>query len=439
VHVDLIVIEVGSTLTKVRGFDRLGTPEARFAGAGMAPTTVDSGDCMPGVALAIDHLTERFGEPVEWGRAMATSSAAGGLRMTVHGLVEAMTARAAREAALGAGAIVEMVTAGRLRKADLERIRRIEPNIVLLAGGVDHGERDVVVENARALAGLGVSAPVVYCGNAAAAAEVEAVFAEAGRTLEIVDNVYPQVDQLVVEPVRRVIQRVFEEHIVEAPGMENVRTVVDGPILPTPGAVLEAARLIRDALGDVMVVDVGGATTDVHSVTEGTPERQAKATEPEPFAKRTVEGDLGVWRNSGALMEVRDLDQEDVREVVPMPDSMQDKRASAILARRAAIVAVDRHAGTIMTFYGPRGREDRPAGRDLSAVRLVVGTGGALTQLPGGRSTLTDTLARGPLHPPHGSAVLLDSNYLLSSIGTMAEELPEDAAQLALTYFKQPR
>ncbi|MPU17892.1 DNA mismatch repair protein MutL, partial [Acinetobacter baumannii] len=72
------------------------------------------------------------------------------------------------------------------------------------------------------------------------------------------------------------------------------KEMVDGAIMPTPGAVMEATKLLYEIIGDVIVVDVGGATTDVHSVTEGSVEILDILVTPEPKAKRTVEGDLGV-------------------------------------------------------------------------------------------------------------------------------------------------
>jgi uncharacterized protein (TIGR01319 family) len=108
--------------------------------------------------------------------------------------------------------------------------------------------------------------------------------------------VYPRIDELNIDPTRKIIQQVFEEHIVAAPGMEKIRTMVAGKIMPTPGAVMNAALALYDEIGDLMAVDVGSATTDVHSVTEGSPEIQAMLTGPEPFAKRTVEG--GTWAST---------------------------------------------------------------------------------------------------------------------------------------------
>jgi uncharacterized protein (TIGR01319 family) len=442
VNVDLVVVEVGSTLTKVRAFDRLGTAEVRFVGAGIALTTALTpdgapDDAMNGVEIAVADLAAAVGEEVAWGRAMGTSSAAGGLRMTVHGLVESMTVRAAREAALGAGAIVKLVTAGALRQADLDAIAAVDPNIVLLAGGVDFGERETVVENAQALAATDLVAPVVFCGNVAARAEVEAIFARAGKRLAVTDNVYPRVDQLVVEPVREVIQQVFEEHITEAPGMERVRLIVDGPVMPTPGAVLLATEMLRGLVGDVMVVDVGGATTDVHSVTEGSPELRARALEPEPLAKRTVEGDLGVWMNAQPLLDAeetagaeRAAEGRGADVLVALPQTEAERTVAARLAARAVLTAVDRHAGRMIATFGPSGREERPLGRDLSAVGLIVGTGGALTRLPGGLEAVKEVRGRGRLHPPSDADALLDTEYLMSSVGVIARTSPDDASRL---------
>ena len=52
-----------------------------------------------------------------------------------------------------------------------------------------------------------------------------------------------------------------------------------------------------------MVQDVGGATTDLHSVTEGSEEISRILVSPEPKAKRTVEGDLGVYINMRNIVD----------------------------------------------------------------------------------------------------------------------------------------
>lgn len=217
--VDVLVAEIGSTTTVVNAFVGLDTENPHFIGQGQWSTTVLEGDVNIGLANAIKDLEANLGvESLEYDELLATSSAAGGLKMTVHGLVYDMTVKAAKEAALGAGANLHMVTAGKLRRTDLAKIMEISPNIILVAGGVDYGERDTALYNAEAIAKLPLEVPVIYGGNVENQEEVRLIFREYGKEelLYLVDNVYPKIDTLNVEPTRKVIQDVFEEHITHA-------------------------------------------------------------------------------------------------------------------------------------------------------------------------------------------------------------------------------
>jgi uncharacterized protein (TIGR01319 family) len=168
----ILVADIGSTITKLCAFGELGGKAPQFWGQGISLTTVKEGDVSIGLENARKDLEVRLGVDTSNAELMAASSAAGGLRMTVHGLTRDMTLRAAREASLGAGAIVTFTTAGLIQEDDLEEIRKINPNIILLAGGVDYGDRNVVVQNAKALASQNLKAPIIYAGNISARAEV---------------------------------------------------------------------------------------------------------------------------------------------------------------------------------------------------------------------------------------------------------------------------
>src|SRR5699024_3627632 len=230
--------------TVVNAFDNVKL-DPKFIGQGQAPTTVLEGDVNIGLKEAIDDLALNLNvKKVDYKDLIATSSAAGGLRMTVHGLVYDMTVRAAKEAALGAGANIKYITAGKLRKSALEKIKEINPNIILLAGGVDYGERNTALFNGKLIAELNLKIPVIYAGNVENHDEIKEIFKDTKSELYIVENVYPKIDELNIEPTREVIQGVFEKHIVHAPGMSKVRDMLTGPILPTPGAVMDASQLL---------------------------------------------------------------------------------------------------------------------------------------------------------------------------------------------------
>lgn len=449
---DVLIAEIGSTTTLVNAFDGLnGAP--RFLGQGQAETTVLAGDVRIGLTAAIADLQAKLGEDeFVYDAMLASSSAAGGLKMCVHGLVYEMTVHAAEAAALGAGAIVCQTTAGRLTNADLAEQHRIKPNLVLLAGGTDYGERETALDNAERLLSFGTGAPVVYAGNAANVPAIKAMFEKANAALYVVENVYPRLDELNVEPARKVIHTAFERHIVSAPGMEHIRNMVTGAILPTPGAVMEAAALLYETLGDLVVLDIGGATTDVHSVAEGAAELAALATEPEPLMKRTVEGDLGLYVNAQNLIDrigesalSRELDV-DVSSVMasylPIPVTNAQTKLVHRLCMEAGRVAIERHAGRMRYAYTPQGRKLSVAGKDLTKAKTLIATGGALTRLPERERilrALADCNSGGRmLWPRQGEMRLLfDSRYIMASLGVLAKTNREAARALLIEGLSQ--
>lgn len=437
---DILTIEIGSTITKANAFRLL--PEGIFEhlAQGFSTTTVAEGDVGLGVDQVMAEVEANLGRAVNDPQIYINSSAAGGLRMTVHGLTQSMTARAAREAALGAGAIVKLVTVGALDAYDLEAIREIQPNIILLAGGVDYGEKRVVLKNADSLASLGLKVPIIYAGNAVIRKPIREIFEAAGIETLLADNVFPDVDVLNIEPVRYLIQEVFNRHIIHAPGMTRLGALTEHQILPTPGAVLHAAELFAEALGDCLVFDVGGATTDVHSVSDGSREWADRLTEPEPRAKRTVEGDLGVYVNAANIIEMADdtAMQFRIDDLKALPKTEQEMALTRWLCTRAVETAIRRHAGVVMDLYTPTGKRQVVKGKDLSAIKWVIGTGGALTRIPGGADILR-SICTGPgkyLFPSPDAAVLIDRDYLFSAFGTLAGVYPEGIRNTFIAWVK---
>ncbi|RQD70581.1 MAG: DNA mismatch repair protein MutL [Tindallia sp. MSAO_Bac2] len=442
--IDVLVAEIGSTTTVVNAFNGIDSESPEFLGQGQAPTSVLEGDVRIGLQGAIDDLARNLDQKsIEYDEMLATSSAAGGLKMTVHGLVYDMTVRAAKEAALGAGANLHQITAGKMRRSDLKKLKEIRPNIILIAGGVDYGEKDTAIENAEKIAELNLNVPIIYAGNVENQDEIRLIFEDTDSHLYVVENVYPQIDNLNIEPTRSVIQDVFEEHIIHAPGMKQVREMINGPIIPTPGAVMVAAKLLKEKMGDLIAFDVGGATTDLHSVTEGSEEINRILLSPEPVAKRTVEGDLGVFVNMKNIVDLigletlqkeMDFDVEEMMEHhVPIPETEKQIQFAERLAQEAVKIAIERHVGRVRNLYGPGGKTTVAEGKDLSGIQYVIGTGGALTRLPHGKEMLKEILGsnhKNKMMPTAEAKVLLDSDYIMASLGVLSKKYPETAYEL---------
>ncbi|MGL6107149.1 GlmL-related ornithine degradation protein [Romboutsia sp.] len=447
-RIDVLVAEIGSTTTVVNAFSGIHTDNPSFIGQGQAPTSVfEGGDVRNGLNGAIYDLSKNLGvDKIEYDHMFATSSAAGGLKMTVHGLVYDMTAKAAKEAALGAGAVIHKVTAGKIRRTDIKEIKEIKPNIILIAGGVDYGERDTALYNAELIAGLNLGVPVIYAGNVENQEEIRLIFEDTNYKLYIVDNVYPKIDYLNIEPTREVIQNVFEEHITNAPGMEHIKELVNENITPTPGAVMEASKLLKSHLGDLIVIDVGGATTDLHSVTEGSDAVNRILVNPEPVAKRSVEGDLGVYVNmknivsligKENLVEEFDFDIDEVMDnYLPIPKTKEQMSFVERLTKEAVLRATKRHAGTIRNVYGASGKSKIAEGKDLTEVKYVVGTGGALTRLPQ-RVEIMKYICeynknKDVLFPKADAKILVDNDYIMASLGVLSKKYEEASLKLML-------
>ncbi|NLG81424.1 MAG: DNA mismatch repair protein MutL [Bacilli bacterium] len=452
--VDALVYEIGSTTTLVNAFTNLKSDNPEFLGQGQARTTVLEGDVTIGLQAALVDLKHNLGvKEIEADEIYATSSAAGGLKMTVHGLVYDMTVKAAQNAALGAGANLHLITSGKLTETELVKIKSIKPNIILIAGGVDYGEKETALYNSEMIARLCLNIPVIYAGNCVIQDEVKNIFRnyQQDAYLFITENVYPRIDELNVLKCREIIQSVFEKHIIHAQGMEKVRSVVNHHIIPTPGAVMECAILLYERIGDLIVFDVGGATTDLHSVTPGNQDISKKQISPEPLAKRTVEGDLGVYINRHSIIDKIGLQsltnelqytEKELTEIINNYQVYPNNRQLPLVERltyEAIKIALERHAGSFRNIYGASGRQTYAEGKDLTNVKYVIGTGGALTRLPNRIKILQRVLqTQNPLKlmPPKEAEVLIDHDYIMASCGVLSLKYPEAAYKLIVKSLK---
>jgi uncharacterized protein (TIGR01319 family) len=452
-----LLIDFGSTYTKLRALD-LGA--RRVLGTGQGPSTVAT-DITIGMKAALADLERRVGGLPRFRYRLASSSAAGGLRMVTVGLVRELTAEAARRAALGAGARLVGTFAYRLTATDLDQIRELSPDILLLAGGTDGGNSEVVIANAGRLRDSPLACPIVYAGNRAAGDDVRAALA--GKTVIVTGNVMPEFNVLDIEPARAAIRKVFIERIVHAKGIDRAQAEFDAVLMPTPAAVMDGARLVADGvngqggLGPLMVVDPGGATTDVHSVADGTPAANVVPIGlPEPRVSRTVEADLGMRHNAAAIAEIAGLEHlaahagvsaaraaalldAVVRDVERLPQTAEETAFDQALARAAVKHAVARHCGTVSTVHTVTGPVTVQHGKDLTRVNAVIGTGGAIVASPDPRGILAMALAD-PAEPlslrPAAPRLLLDRHYLLYACGLLGSAEPQAAFEIATAHLE---
>jgi uncharacterized protein (TIGR01319 family) len=450
--------DFGSTYTKVSLVDRV---EGRLLARAEAPTSIGT-DLLEGYAAALDAATRSLPGPVEIEHELAASSAGGGLRVAAVGLVADLTAAAARQAALNAGARVESVLAGTLDDELLDELRTARPEITLFAGGTDGGQADLVLENARRLALAGIGGYAVVACNAEVAEEAAKLLRAAGTEVEVAANVMPELGRLEIDSAREAILRVFLEHVIGGKGLSAGPEFERMVRMPTPEAVLRATRLLssgtaeQPGVGDVMVIDVGGATTDVHSHRAAEPAAPGieEPLLPAPLTLRTVEGDLGLRAGvPGVLAADRRWlaaetgeDPEAIGHAVVkrtggpgwIPEDSEERRLDGLLAIGCATHAITRHSGTMLLTRGTTGpptlvRE----GPDLREVSKVLGTGGVFANREDGETVLRAALARRAPRSlaPREPAIAVDRNYVLAAAGLLASLDPDAAMRLLRREF----
>ena len=447
----VLLIDFGSTYTKVTAVD---TEAEVLLGTAAAYTTVQT-DINEGLSHALEKLEAQTGK-LDFAARYACSSAAGGLRMIASGLVPELTSEAAKQASLGAGAKIVKVYSFELTEDDIEEIDRLRPDIFLLVGGTDGGNSDCIRHNAQMLAACKADFPVIIAGNRTAARACQRSLE--GRQTFICENVMPKFGVLNIQPAQECIRALFLNRIIQAKGLSHASKLISGILMPTPTAMMRAMQLLaegcegEEGIGELMALDVGGATTDVYSIADGMPKEGGTVYKglPEPYVKRTVEGDIGMRYSIGGIVEAASLKKvaslagltperaqaliDDLAEhTEKVPDSEETERLDYALACCACETAARRHAGYMEETYNMTGKVFVQTGKDLRTVRQMVVTGGSLIHT---RRTgeIASHAFYDPADPmslrPIKARVLVDRRYILAAMGLLSEYEPQTALRI---------
>lgn len=493
----VLITDCGSTTTKAILIEKIGD-EYRQTIRGEAPTTVEApfDDVTIGVQNSvteveeltenhpldlpprkiIDRETGRFIHPEreENGKKLgvdlylSTSSAGGGLQMSVTGIVRKMTAESAERAALGAGAIVMDVLSiddGKKPHERVARLRSLRPDIILLAGGTDGQNikhpmelaNTILSADPRPRFGAGFRLPIIYAGNKNAADEINETMKDK-FDVQIVPNIRPTLEEENRGPAQEAIHECFLKHVMsQAPGYDKLMEWAHEDIMPTPHAMGEIVKTISEEEDiDILAVDIGGATTDVFSMFFPLGAKES-VKDLERVFNRTVSANLGMsYSICNVLLEagiddiVRwlpfDLDQAEIKNRLrnkmirptTIPQTKEDLILEHCVAREALRLAFRHHEQLAVGLKGiqtegdvSRTFEQTATGESLinmMSLRMIVGSGGVLSHAP---SRNQSALMMLDSFQPEGITILaVDSIFMMPHLGVFSKVVPAGAAQV---------
>lgn len=452
----ILTIDFGSTNTKVTAID---VASEEVIATAVAYTTIET-DVRVGLQNAMNDIHALCGIK-DFDTKIACSSAAGGLKMISCGLVPDLTVKASKMAATSAGAKVIKSFAYEVTPSEQEEIYNINPDIVLLCGGIDGGNKNVILHNAKMLAEIDLPLYVIVAGNKTVGHIVSDILKDAGKYHKVCENVLPDFNNININPVRTAIRDLFIERIIHAKGLDEAQKLMSFEIVPTPFSVFEASELLsigtseERGLGDLLVFDVGGATTDVYSMCDGEPTRAAMVKGlKEPFAKRTVEGDIGVRYSLSFLMEEINFENaiipdgitlSDIHDWVKkckdcsvIPSTEVESKADMFFARHAIEISINRHVGFIDEVYTSMGQVLVQTGKDLTNTKYIIGTGGSVINSLDKKYILLASLLQSydyNLLKPSKANFLLDEKNILASMGLVSQVNPSLALRMMKKYI----
>lgn len=438
-----LLFDVGSTYTKGILVDI--TKEKIIATANSV-TTADTD-----IRFGIETIKSKMGdllEHVNVTKTLVCSSAKGGLTMIAVGLIPDLTLKAATLACYSAGAKVIGSYSFELNQHEIEEIEASNCDILLLCGGTDGGNSTVVINNANQLASIKRKFPIIYAGNKSCQDQVKNVLNNAGFECTLCNNVMPTYGVLEVDECRNRIREIFLDHIIKAKGLSSFSTLIEEIILPTPYSVMEALKLLAKGTvnehgwGDLMAVDIGGATTDVYSMNSKVmiaDKVEVKGLQ-EPLEKRSVEGDLGVRFNAKHVLALKKNEAENSVEFNDYIHQFSTDRTAVpnpVFDQQLAIwcceIAAGRHAGRIETVYTPLGVSYFQQGKDLRDVKIMIGIGGPILYSSHPEEILEKAIysdVKKEILLPYKTDYYLDKQYVVSCLGLLASRHPDEVLRI---------
>lgn len=458
----ILALDCGSTTTQALLIDRV-SGEYRLVARTEAPSTVEPpwNDVAASVRHAVTQIAELLGWPLlnERGQIISPQHQRGGVdavviiasasnpvRLVLAGIMRDISLISARHALSTTYATVEAVVcldrredgAGRVNddfQGQIDLIQELEPDVIVIVGGIDGGASRPVLQAAEAVAIASFTMPqsdrpaIIYAGNAELRSQVaELVGAEA--ELRAVDNVRPSLQFENPNPLQAEVEELYRQRKMERlPGFGTLASWSPVPVLPTAKAFAYAIQYLAQQDGiNVLGVDAGGASATVAAMVD-------------EKLDLTIRSDLGLSYNAVRLLDqvpmesiLRwlpfEMDPGEIRNILhnkairyrTLPQTRQELLLEQAVAREILSLTLN----DSMAHWSRETSRLYP--NLLPRFHLIVGAGGVLTNTVSyGQAAL---ILLDALQPVGVTGVVLDKVRLMAPLAAAAMVNPLAAAQV---------
>ena len=393
-----IAIDIGSTVVKLA---RL-VSGSELLGQVFSPRDFDAG-----IARQVESIVNRTGFSDE--DVLICSSANGGLRVGIVCLTEHFSGATLRNQVLMAGANPVFVCGLDDHTGNPDYV-----DILIVGGGIDCAEAAPLEQRLRRFdASKYRFSALAYAGNRYYADLFVELFPQATVIVNPLSEGLLSKSTSVFEAIRRA----YLDDLVYKQGIGDLRKSLSKTIRPTPEVVNRGFQRIVfncsriEALGPCMLLDIGGATTDLNYTTDIIREDSEEKALPGSSVARYVFTDLGIVASrDSTLLQLRghprlyDLlgriaEDDDIREMYQALREGEFEPSPRLLSYTCLFIALDRFAN---------GSTPGLPSADLSKVAQIILTGGAAQLLNVSvASRVVDLFACGQGNP----RILIDHCY----------------------------
>ena len=363
-----IAVDIGSTVVKIARICENGEIESQQ----YFPRDFDAG-----IARQVESLLERFGASPESDGIVVCSSANGGLRIGIVCLSKHYSGAALRNQVLLAGANPVFV-----RDLDEEGGSLTYVDILLVGGGIDCSDAAPLERRLRRLEPARYRfGTLVYAGNS----NLAGLFVELFPGAAVIPN--PLAETLAGRKlsVFEAVRRAYLDDLVYKEGVSELRSNLSKGIRPTPEIVSQGFQRALakssgiEIFGACVVLDIGGATTDLHYTVEIVRDDSEQRPSPGASVARFVFTDLGIVASRDTLMlELRShprlyeflksVQDDGVREIYQSMREGEYDPSPLLLSYGCLFIALERFA---------HGRGPGLPTADLTRIAQIILTGGA--------------------------------------------------------------